>query len=47
MAANLPTHSYARAHHYFFDLNRFPRLPGHPSYATDLHNAFNLHFSQD
>lgn len=47
MAFNLPSHSYARAHHYYFDLKTFPRLEGHFSYVEDTNNAFGWTFSKE
>lgn len=44
---NIRRHTFARAHHYFFDLEQFPRVEGQPSYVLDSNNAFGFTFSQE
>jgi hypothetical protein len=44
---NLKKYPYARAVHYFFDLDTFSRLPEHPSYVDDVLNRLNNSYSQD
>lgn len=43
---NIHKYPYARSFTYYFDLNEFPRLEGHPSYAVDETNIFNSTYSQ-
>ena len=45
--ANLKKYPFCRAVHYFFDLNFFPRVPGHLSYVIDESNALKNSFSND
>jgi hypothetical protein len=45
--ANLLMYPFSRVVHYFFDLEAFPRVQGHISYAVDRHNALNNTFSND
>jgi hypothetical protein len=47
MSLNRPKYPYSRGYHYFFDLDKFPRVFGHPSYALDDNNAFNYTYSQE
>lgn len=45
--ANVKKYQYGRGYHYFYDLNSFARLEGHPSYAIDSANAFNSTYSKE
>jgi len=44
---NLKKYPYGRAFHYFFDLDTFPRLSEHSSYADDGLNRLGNSYSQD
>jgi hypothetical protein len=44
---NLRKYPYNRAYHYFFDLDTFPRVAGHISYAIDTNNALGNTYSND
>ena len=44
---NLKKFPFCRAVHYFFDLDTFPRVKGHVSYATNDQNALKNTFSKD
>ena len=45
--ANLRKYPFCRAVHYFFNLDDFPRVPGHLSYVSDDSNALKNTFSND
>ena len=45
--ANLRKYPFCRAVHYFFNLDDFPRVPGHLSYVADDSNALKNTFSND
>ena len=45
--ANFARYEYARAFHYFFDLDSFPRLQNSQSYASDETNRFGHTYSKD
>lgn len=44
---NMKKYPFCRAVHYFLDLDSFPRVPGHISYALDQNNQLKNTFSND
>ena len=47
--ANLPKYPFHRAVHYFYDLDNFKRVKGHPSYVRTFNNSpiFGLTYKQE
>ena len=45
---NLPHFPFPRVVHYFYDLKKFPRVEGHPSYVFHIPNTLlNWTYKQD
>lgn len=47
MVLNIQDYCYSRGYHYFFPLDKFERLPGHPSYASDADNVFHSTYRKE